>query len=345
VTLSAGLAQTAGAVAPAPVRPAADLPWDAGLLQLDAQAEADKIADWLVQAIGQRLKRRGAVVALSGGIDSAVCAALAVRALGPDRVLGLMLPERESSPQSGILAVALCQQLGIEARRVDITCALESVGAYAQRDDAIRRVLPAYGDGWRNRIVIAGGLSHGINFFRLEALAPDGQLHRVRLPHAVYLQIVAATNYKQRLRKVLEYGHADTLHRAVIGTPNRLEYALGFFVKQGDGAADVKPIAHLYKSQVCALAEALGVPAAIREAVPTTDTYTLAQGQDEFFYGLPLWQMDLALWAQSCGLAASAVAAGLGLPLARAELVLADIRAKRAAAASLHASGLTLPMG
>ena len=124
-----------------------------------------------------------------------------------------------------------------------------------------------------------------------------------RLPLQEYLQIVAATNFKQRIRKTLEYFHADRLNYAVVGTPNRLEYDQGFFVKNGDGAADVKPIAHLYKTQVYALARHLGLPEEICNGAPTTDTYSLPQGQDEFYFALPYDQMDLALWALNHGAA------------------------------------------
>jgi NAD+ synthase len=164
----------------------------------------------------------------------------------------------------------------------------------------------------------------------------------VPLPLAEYLTIVAATNFKQRLRKTLEYFHADRLNYAVVGTPNRLEYDQGFFVKLGDGAADVKPIAHLYKTQVYAMARALGLPEVICSATPTTDTYTLPQGQDEFYFALPYAQMDLALWAVDHAVPTATLAAALSLGEAAAERVVADIAAKRRAAVYLHAAAETL---
>ena len=100
------------------------------------------------------------------------------------------------------------------------------------------------------------------------------------------------------------------MNYAVIGTPNRLEYDQGFFVKNGDGSADVKPIAHLYKTQVYALARHMKLPKEICEAIPTTDTYSLAQGQDEFYFALPYAQMDLALYALNHGYSAEELAAG-----------------------------------
>src|SRR5690606_9366714 len=267
------------------------------VLELDYEAEADRIADWLRETTARRLRRRGLVVAISGGIDSSCCAALAVRALGPGRVLGLILPERDSSDASAGRAQVLAAHLGIRVGTVDIAPAREAIGCYRERDAAVRRVLPDYGAGWRFKIVIDGGTEGRINVFRLVAEDPDGGHHDHVLGLADYLQIVAATNYKQRVRKTIEYYHADRLNYAVVGTPNRLEYDQGFFVKNGDGSADVKPIAHLYKTQVYAMARHLGLPERVCAAIPTTDTYSLAQGQDEFYFALPYRQMDLALWS------------------------------------------------
>ena len=305
------------------------------VLELDLEAEADRIADRLRDAT-RRLRRRGLVVAISGGIDSSCCAALAVRALGAQRVLGLILPERDSSGDSAERARLLAGHLGIRVETVDIAPALEAIGCYRERDAAVRRALPGYGPGWRFKIAIDGGTQGRINMFRLVAEDPAGARHECALALADYLQVVAATNYKQRIRKTIEYYHADRLNYAVVGTPNRLEYDQGFFVKNGDGAADVKPIAHLYKSQVYALARHLGLPARVCAAVPTTDTYSLAQGQDEFYFALPYRQMDLALWALEHGVPAADLAAALGVDAGRAGAIYDDIANKRRTTRYLH---------
>ncbi|MFL6661587.1 MAG: NAD(+) synthase [Rhizobacter sp.] len=310
------------------------------VLQLDCAAEADRIARWIVDTLATRLHRRGLVVAISGGIDSSVCAALAVRAIGAKKVFALLLPERDSSSFSTERGLQLAAHLGIAHDTFDIAPALEALGCYRQRDEAIRRVFPAYGDGWRNKIVIAGGGS--INFFKLVVESPSGEMHEARLPLREYLQIVAATNFKQRVRKTMDYFHADRLNYAVVGTPNRLEYDQGFFVKVGDGAADLKPIAHLYKTQVYAMARWLGLPREICEAQPTTDTYTLPQGQDEFYFALPYPQMDVALWSLNHGVAASGLAVALGISDEQARRVYGDIESKRRAARYLHAAAETL---
>lgn len=306
------------------------------VLAYDVEAEADRICTWMVEALGRTLHRRGVVVGMSGGVDSSVCAALAVRALGASRVLGLLMPERDSRPEGTELGRTVAERLGVRHEVHDISATLEAIGCYSLRDDAVRSVFPDYGADWQCKIAIAGGSTGGINFFRLVVRAPSGRTREARLPLAAYLQLVAATSFKQRVRKTMEYYHADRLNYAVVGTPNRLEYDQGFFVKGGDGAADLKPIAHLYKSQVYAMARHLELPEAVLTASPTTDTYSLAQGQDEFYFALPYQQMDLALWAHNHGLPTDRLAAALGISQERAAGVYADIEAKRRATRYLH---------
>ncbi|MFN0303239.1 MAG: NAD(+) synthase [Burkholderiales bacterium] len=315
-------------------------------LELDCAREINRIAGWMVNTLATRLHRRGFVIAISGGIDSSVSAALAVRAVGPAKVFGLLMPERDSSGFSTERGRLLATHLGIRHEVIDIAPALDALGCYRQRDEAIRRVFPEYREGWKNKIVIAGGMAGGINFFKLVVADPHGHTAEARLPIREYLQIVAATNFKQRVRKTLDYHHADRLNYAVVGTPNRLEYDQGFFVKLGDGAADLKPIAHLYKTQVYAIAQALGLPAEICNAQPTTDTYTLPQGQDEFYFALPYALMDLALWAIDHDVPAHDLGIALGTSEVQANRVFEDIRAKRRAAAYLHAAAETVePVG
>jgi NAD+ synthase len=248
----------------------------------------------------------------------------------------LMLPERDSSGFSTARGKQLAEHLGIRYEVFDIGATLDAIGCYRWRDDAIRKVFPEYGAGWKNKIVISGGLEGRVNHFQIVVQTPAGEIKQERLGLPEYLQIVAATNFKQRIRKTMEYFHADRLNYAVIGTPNRLEYDQGFFVKNGDGSADVKPIAHLYKSQVYALARHMKLPKEICEAVPTTDTYSLAQGQDEFYFALPYQQMDLALYALNHGLPASALAPAIGLTTEQAQNVYRDIEAKRRATRYMH---------
>lgn len=305
-------------------------------LDIDLEAEARRICARIRDSLSKDLHRRGLVIAVSGGIDSSTCLGLAVRALGAERVFALVMPERDSDDDSAVRAKELIAHLGVRHHQEDIAPALDAVGCYRWRDEAVRRALPEYGPGWRFKIVIAGGIEGRVNAFHIVAVAPDGRQFDQRLGLQEYLQIVAATNFKQRIRKTLEYFHADRLNYAVVGTPNRLEYDQGFFVKNGDGSADIKPIAHLYKTQVYAMARHLGLPPRVVAAVPTTDTYSLPQGQDEFYFALPHADMDLALWALNEGRSARELAAALGISEQRAMAIYADIENKRRTTRYLH---------
>jgi NAD+ synthase len=268
-------------------------------------------------------------------------ASLCVRALGPKRVFGLFTPERDSDPESLRLGRLLAAHLGIDSCVEDIAPILATAGCYRRRDDFIREVFPDYGPGYKSKMVLPGVLENkGYNVNSLVVQAPDGSQRRARLPLHVFLGIVAATNMKQRTRKQIEYYHADRLNFAVAGTPNRLEYDQGFFVKNGDGAADIKPIAHLYKTQVYRLAEYLGVPEEIRRRPPTTDTYSLPQTQEEFFFSIPLEKLDLCLWALNNQVPSAEAAAVVGLTPEQVEHVYRDIAGKRHAGRYQHEAPL-----
>lgn len=298
-------------------------------LELDLAAETERITS-VLRDYASRTRRRGAVVALSGGIDSSVVAALCARAFGPERVFGVHMPESESAAETVQLSQVVSDALGIDSEVTDISPVLAAAGCYERRDAAIREVCPDYGPGWRSKIVLPDVLdSDSFRIYSVVVMAPDGTSSAIRLtPHA-YLGIVAATNFKQRVRKMLEYYHADRLNYVVTATPNRLEYDQGFFVKLGDGAGDVKPIAHLYKSQVYALAAYLDVPAVVRERPSTTDTYSLPQSQEEFYFSLPHELMDLCLLGKNTGVPVPDVAAATGLTSVQVERVFRDIDQKR----------------
>jgi NAD+ synthase len=314
-----------------------EVAFSADALRLDAAATTQHIGAAIREQVHRRLRKRGVVLGLSGGIDSSVTAALCAQALGAQNVFAVLMPEKDSDPESLHLGRLMVEALGVRSAIEDVEPILSAAGCYARRDDAIRKLVPAFGSGWGCKVVIANALeSDGYNLTLLVVQAPDGTQQKLRMPLDVYLGIVAATNMKQRTRKQIEYYHADRLNYAVAGTPNRLEYDQGFFVKNGDGAADLKPIAHLYKSQVYQLAEHLGVPEAIRRRPPTTDTWSLAQTQDEFYFSLAYDRMDLCLYGLDHAIPAAAVGRAAGLTADQVERVWRDIAAKRKATRYLH---------
>jgi NAD+ synthase len=307
------------------------------VLRLDAKKEVERIGEAIRTQI-RDLRRRGAVVGVSGGIDSSVCAALCATALGPERVFGVFMPEADSDPESLRLGRLLTDKFKVPAVVEDIKPALEAAGCYRRRDEFVKQVVPEFAAGWKFKIVLPHATEgSAYNVFSLVVRSPDGQSRKVRLPLTAYLGIVATTNMKQRTRKQTEYYHGDRLNYAVCGTPNRLEYDQGFFVKNGDGAADFKPIAHLYKTQVFQLAEHLGVPEEIRRRTPTTDTYSLPQTQEEFYFALPYDKMDLCLYALNHGISAAEAAPVVGLTAEQVGHVFKDIETKRRTTWYMHA--------
>ena len=313
------------------------------VLRIDPVVVTAAIEKALRDQVLTMLRRRGIVVGLSGGIDSSVVTSLAARAVGPERVVAILMPERDSASESAALARLLADKLGVPTVLEELHDTLAAAGCYRRQDEAIRSVFPDYAEGYRFKITLPSILEgNRLNISELIVETPAGERKTGRMSAPAYLQMIAATNFKQRARKIMEYCHADRLNYAVAGTPNRLEYDQGFFVKQGDGAADVKPIAHLYKSQVYQLAEYLGVPEEIRRRPPTTDTFSLPQTQEEFYYALPYDKMDLCLYARNHQVPASEVAPAVGLTPDQVERVFKDIDQKRRTTRYLHTRPLLI---
>jgi len=300
----------------------------------DINIDPAKVTDTLVrrmrEVIGRRFHKRGAVIGVSGGIDSSVCLALAVRAFTPDKVLSLALPETDSNPESEQLARELAEQFGVELIVENMTPALDGFGTYQRRDEAIKRVFPEYDSSYKAKIVLPDNLmeKETLNVFYLTIIAPDGQEKTARLPLQEYLQIVAASNFKQRSRMAMLYYHAERLNYGVIGTGNKNEHEQGFFVKWGDGGADIKPIAHLFKTQVYQLAEYLDIPKEIQERTPTTDTYSAESTQEEFFFRVPFEIGDLVWLGMERNVPVAEIAAAAGINEEQVARIENDIKRK-----------------
>ena len=258
----------------------------------------NNIISKLKDDVYNKLGRHGAIVGISGGIDSSVSLALAAKALGLENVIGVIMPEQDSSPDSKLLADKLARKFNVTTILENITGALSGFNCYERRDEAAKRVFPDF-DPKMHKMKIGvkdtGLYTNLPPVFYITIVEPSGEEKSKRLPAKEFRQIMAASNFKQRSRMSMLYYHAECLHYAVIGTPNKHEVDQGFFVKYGDGGADVMPIGHLYKAQVYQIAEYLDVPQEIIDRTPTTDTYTAEQTQEEFFYQLPFEMLDL-LW-------------------------------------------------
>ncbi|WP_420642893.1 NAD(+) synthase [Candidatus Leptofilum sp.] len=301
------------------------------ILDLDPAQEVERIVERLHNDIFHVLKRKGGVLGVSGGVDSAVVLALAVRALAPNRLVTLLLPEKESSPESLLLGREVCHQFGVSPLVEDISEPLYGFGSYRRRDTAVKEIFPEYDSSYRLKITLPTDLldSDKLNFYRLTIVSPEGEARSERLRPSQLRQIVAATNFKQRSRAAMLYYHAELRDFAVIGTPQKNEHDQGFFVKYGDSAMDVQPIGHLYKTQVYQLAEYLDIPEAIRTRPPTSDTYSAASTQEEFFFRLPFELMDLIWYGLTHDIPADVVARELDLQPEQINRVYADLQRKQ----------------
>jgi NAD+ synthase len=315
------------------------------VLRIDAAAEADRIVQWLKETM-RGFHRSGAVLGISGGIDSSLCLALCVKAFGAERVVPLLLPDKDSDLISEDLARTLAAHYGVTPIFETITPALDGFACYARRDEAIARVFPEYDPaaGYKAKIVLPPGLLDAgtLNVFHLTIVTPDGQEKSARLAPAEFAQIVAASNFKQRTRTTMLYYHAELRNYAVVGTPNKNERDQGFFVKYGDGGYDLGPIAHLYKTQVYQLARHMDVPEAIQTRTPTTDTYSAPSTQEEFFFRLPYETMDLLWYAQENQVSAEEAALALDMSPDQVRNAFADFTRKSRTTHYLRAAPLDM---
>ncbi|MFZ2322529.1 MAG: NAD(+) synthase [Ignavibacteriaceae bacterium] len=299
-------------------------------IKIDPALETERIVSRLRSELVQKLHKKGAVLGISGGVDSSVVLALCVKALGNDKILALMLPEKDSSPDSLKLAQILAEKFNVKYVVEDISDSLTALGCYRRRDTAVKKVFPEYNESYKMKITIpkdndSKGL---INFFNLSIITPTGEEKIKRLPISEYLQIVAASNLKQRCRMNMLYYYAEKNNYCVVGTGNKNEYKQGFFVKNGDGGVDIMPIGHLFKSQVYQLAEYLGIPEKILERTPTSDTYSAEQTQEEFFFKVPFKILDPIWLGMEMNVPAELIAETLSLDTVYVNAVIHDIKSK-----------------
>jgi NAD+ synthase len=263
-------------------------------MQIDVEAISLRIEGFIREQVDY-FQRTGVVLGMSGGIDSAVVGTLAARALGADKVLALLLPERDSSPDSKGDALLEIERLGIACREITISPILEALGIY--------HLLPIHDLGGSNKIIaelvrleykrqakslgetpFSAGLLGTRNFSRNQKRIDIGN---------------AYARAKHRARMITLYFIADQENRLVLGTTNKSENMSGFVVKYGDNAADIEPILPLYKTQVRQLAAYLEVSQKIIDKPPTPD---LMPGVvDELALGIDYATLDQILEALELG--------------------------------------------
>jgi NAD+ synthase len=313
----------------------------------DIESLVKHLSELLIEEIFRKYKRRGAVIGISGGIDSSVTMALAVKAMGADKVFGVMMPEKDSSPDSENLAYKLAKKFGVEAVVENIRPALEGFKCYERRDEAIKRVFPEFNPLTdKSKIGInQSGLDQKLPpVFHLTIIYPSGEQKSKVIPVKEYLQIVAASNFKQRCRMSMVYYHAEQKHYVVLGTANKHEIDQGFFVKFGDGGSDFYPLANLYKTQVYELARYLGVTQEIIDRTPTTDTYSAEQTQEEFFYQLPFDVMDLMWYGFENGYSKAEVGKVMGKTEEEVEIIFENFARKKKTTEYLRANPYYFPV-
>jgi NAD+ synthase len=305
------------------------------VLEIDPAVVSEEICEFIRNVVLDEFKREGVVVGLSGGIDSALISTLSVKALGKENVLGVILPEKESNPISQVYATSLAQKLGIRTETINITPTLEDLGAYEKRNLVVKEVFPEFTEDHRFKIGLPQNLleSSRYNFFALKIIDPDGNEKSARLNKNQLLEMVAATDMKQRTRMIHLYYFAEKNNYLVGGTTNKTEYVQGFFVKYGDGGVDLEPIAHLYKTQVYQLAKYLDVPQEIIKRTPSPDTYSAPVSDQEFFFCLPYDLLDLLLYAWEHKIPSSEIKQVLDLKEEQIERVFKDFDSKMRATA------------
>jgi len=310
------------------------------LINIDPKKTSAKIVKLMQKIVLNDLQKRGAVIGVSGGLDSSVCLALSIKAFGAKKVVGISLPETESNPESLDLARELCHNFRVEFIIEDISEALRGFNTYTRRNESIKNIFPEYNNTYKAKIILPDNLlqKETLNIFKLTIISPEGKEKTKRIPLKEYLQIVAASNFKQRSRMSMLYYHAERLNYAVIGTGNKNEHEQGFFVKYGDGSADIKPIAHLFKTQVFQLAEYLNIPKEILSRTPTTDTYSAECTQEEFFFRVPFEIGDLAWLALEKEIPLKKVSQELDLSEEQVLRIQKDIKRKIKTAAYLKAA-------
>ena len=257
----------------------------------------NQLENFIKSEIKENFRKNGVVIGLSGGLDSSVTAALSVKSLGPENVLGLILPEKESSPKSENLAKSLANQLGIKIETIDMTSILDAFNVYAIRENIVKKYFESFTKGCKYRLVVSQDavIKGGLRIPFLEIQDNDKVIHKFRLTPSDFSTLSSATSIKHRSRMSMLYYFAEKNNFAVIGSTNKSEYIQGYFVKYGDGGVDLEPLQNLYKTQVLQLGNHLKISSNILDRKASPDTWSLEVSDEDFFYGINYETLDL-IW-------------------------------------------------
>jgi len=318
--------------------------YDLNVLKIDPVKELERLVKFTIEQVNITYRRKGIVVGMSGGIDSACTTAISVQALGKNKVVGLVLPEKESNPISSEYAVKHAEQLGIEYHKVDITPTVESVASYKKRDEYLQKLVPEYKPGYKYNITLPTDLLErdSFSFYNLQVQMPDGGMKKKRLTLEEFRAVTSYANIKIRARMLHLYAEADRRSMVVAGTSNRTEFLLGDFCKYGDGGTDIEPIAHLYKNQVYQLSDHLKIIPEIINRQPSPDTFSLPVTDQEFFFRIAFDKLDFLLYGWEHKISTAEVAGVLKLPEDAVKRAYKDFTTKHNATAHLRVMPFTV---
>jgi len=272
----------------------------------NVEKSVNDVSTFLHDEIFEKFHKRGAIIGLSGGIDSAVTMELCAKALGPEKILGLTMFEKESNEHSKSLISRISKNYDVKIENIDITTILDSYGVYSNREEIVKNIFPNFNSDCKYRVVVPPNFN-SIGMPYLEVLDDENKQHKLKITSSDFLSLTAATSIKHRVRMSLLYYHAEKNNLSVVGTTNKSEFLQGYFVKYGDGGSDIEPLVNFYKSQVYQIGDFLNIDNDIMINAASPDVWSYSTTDEEFFYTVPYNIVDLILYSRLNNLSVSEI--------------------------------------
>ena len=281
-------------------------------LKINPQAETVKIEKFISTQL-KDLGKDGVVLGLSGGLDSSVCAYLCTRVLSRDKILTLILPEKDNNPLNMEHAKLIANTLQLPTKTINLTSFLEQIGVYKlftdeerSNKEKVEKLIKGLTKVLKTQSLFTTGMSFQYDgkFGLKEKLE-----RKLLLPYSN--KFFALTYAKVRLRMLLLYYYAALNNYLVIGTTDKSEWTVGFYDKYGDGANDITLLRHLYKTQIRQLASYLGVPKEIIQKPSSGDL--IAKLPNEVIMGFTYEQLDQILYGLEKGMSDQNIAGEVGI--------------------------------